>query len=339
MRQLVLDDYGALSVHERAPSALRPGEVRVRVRAAGICGSDVHGYTGASGRRRPGQVMGHELSGIVLECAPDVADLPPGAPVALNPAVVDGTCSACRAGLDQLCPNRRLYGCVPELPGGFADEVVVLATNAVALHGPAPLEWGALVEPLAVGDHAVRLLDEPGEGGVLVVGGGPIGLAAALAARRYGHEPVVVVEPNAHRREKAGELGFEGARPDDPGLSRRSFAGAIECVAAAGTLELALAHVGPRGDVVLVGMAEPVIPLPMTPLVVGERRLLGSFNYTRQGFAEVASWVMSGGVDLAPMVEDQVELEELPAVFAQYASGERAAVKTVLRGRDAVAGD
>lgn len=332
MRQLVFDGPGRLRVQDAPRPVPRPGEVRVEVHSVGICGSDIHGYVGANDRRAPGMVMGHEVSGIVESLGDGVGGLAEGTPVAVNPAVTCGKCEFCRgSNQDQLCPERRLYGCVLELPGAFADSIVVRVENVVPLEGPAPLEWGALVEPFAVGDHGAELVGPPPPHGVLVVGGGPIGLGAALAARRRGAEPVVVSEPLAHRRAVAEALGLSTSDPtrDD---RLEGFGAAIECVAAPVTLRSAIEAVRPGGSVVVVGLGEPVIPLPIVPVVARERVVRGAFNYTRASFAAVARWVMSGEEDLSPVLESRVSLDELPGAFEGYANGSRRDVKTLYRG-------
>jgi len=330
MRALVFHGVGRLSVEERAPRALAPHEVRVEVASVGVCGSDVHGYVGANQRRVPGMIMGHEAVGVISELGAEVEGLEVGTPVAINPATSCDECDACRTGADNLCPQRALYGCVLALPGAFADEIVVDARNAVPFVGPAPVEWGALVEPFAVGDRCAGQLDGALDRGVLVIGGGPIGIGAALAARRRGAARVVVSEPQEHRRSVLERLGLETIEPaalaDAP-----PFDGALECVALGPTLEAALNAVVPRGQVSLVGLAEPEIPLPVMPLVVGERMVRGSFTYTRADYRAVAEWLASGEVDLAPIIEARVTLDELPDVFATYAAGTNSAVKTLFQ--------
>lgn len=328
MRQLVFDGPGKLFVQETDEPRLRPGEVRVATHSAGICGSDVHGFTGANSRRAPGMVMGHEAAGTVAERAPGVDAPELGQAVVVNPAVTCGSCEFCLSGQDNRCPERRLHGCVLELPGAFADSFVVDVGNAVPFEGPAPLEWGALVEPFAVGYHGVELLEGELARGVLVLGGGPIGLGAALAARRRGVERVVISEPVAHRREVAAALGIESV---EPGVALQPFDAAVECVAMRATLEAALRLTRPGAEVAFVGMGELEIPLAVEPLVVGERVIRGSFNYTREDFSATAAWVASKQVDLSPAIEARVDLEGLIPAFRSYADGTSQAMKTLFQ--------
>src|SRR5919204_2496206 len=165
MRQLVFRGPRRLAVEEADPPPLGPDEVRVDVRAVGVCGSDVHGYAGVNARRVPGMVMGHEAVGAISEVGEEVEGLDTGTVVTVNPITSCGECSFCLEGSENLCERRKIYGCVLDLPGAYADSFVVKADNAVPFDGAAPLEWGALVEPLAVGAHAASWVAQLAEGG------------------------------------------------------------------------------------------------------------------------------------------------------------------------------
>jgi 2-desacetyl-2-hydroxyethyl bacteriochlorophyllide A dehydrogenase len=331
VRQLVFHGPRRLAVEEAGSLDLAPGELRVDVEAVGVCGSDVHGFAGVNSRRQPGMVMGHEVVGVVTELGPGVDGPQVGTPVTINPIVGCGECVDCLEGNENVCERRRIYGCVPGLPGAYADEFVVRAENAVPFQGDAPLEWGALAEPLSVGARAARVADV-GEGAdVLVVGGGPIGVAAALACRRRGAHRVVVSEPLAHRREIAERLGFATIDPFHEGPPRSAFPLSIECVGHSATVNAALQAVRPRGTMVFVGLAEERIELQPAPLMVGERVIRGSSAYAMDDFREVTAWIASAEADLSPLIELRVDLDGLPGVFAGYADGEVEAMKTLLQ--------
>ena len=320
-----------LSVEDAETPTPGPGEITVAVHSVGICGSDVHGYAGINSRRVPGMVMGHEAVGTVADVGEGVEGLAPGDPVAINPLIPCGECEFCRRGDDNVCESRRIYGCIAELPGAYAETFVVRAANAVPFQGEAPLEWGALVEPLSVGARGARQGEVGSDTEVLVVGGGPIGIGAALASRRRGAPRIVVSEPQSHRRLLAERLDFETFDPSagDPLPTR--FPVAIECVGHSATLAAALAAVPPKGTVVFVGLAEETVELPATPLMVGERELVGSSAYSAVDFRETAAWVARRETDLSPIIEERVGLDGLPAVFAGYADGSLHALKTVLQ--------
>jgi threonine dehydrogenase-like Zn-dependent dehydrogenase len=302
------------------------GEAVIAVAAAGVCGSDVHGYAGLNDRRAPGTVMGHEVAGRVAAVGAGV-DLELCQQVALWPILACGLCDMCEAGRAHLCRNRHIYGCDPGNPGGFATMLLVRAENLVPLPPGVPSEWGALVEPLAVGHHALALAAPRAEDSVVVIGGGPIGIAAALAASRAGAKEVVIAEPVARRRETLAALGFSSVAPEDAPADVEI---AVECVGHEATLRAAIAATRPGGTIVCVGLAALEVSVPMVPLVIEERRLVGSSAYTLDDFRAVAAALGEDGVDLGPMIERRARLSELPEVFEDYAEGRETAVKTLM---------
>src|SRR5512132_4270463 len=202
MKAIVWHGPGRMTIEER-PDPVDPGsgELIVRPEAVGICGSEVEGYLGHMGNRRPPLVMGHEFAGVVV-AAGDGAGAWEGARVAVNPLAGCGHCRLCRAGQENLCPQRTLIGVHRD--GAFADLVTAPAANARALPDGVPARVGALVEPLANGVHAVRLAlaGDPVTRAV-VIGAGTIGLMTLQAALLSGIAHVAVLEPHGQRRERA----------------------------------------------------------------------------------------------------------------------------------------
>lgn len=336
MLRLAYRGKGRLDVEEAEPEPLTAGHVRVRIHSAGICTSDVYGYRQVNQRRDvvldegDRLVMGHEAVGHVESVAPDVQAPAPGARVAVNPIVGCRACPACAAGRENLCPDRAVYGCLPTRDGAYAETMVVPSVNAVPLHDDAPVEWGALVEPLAVGAHGAGLAEVGPNADVLVVGGGIIGLGAALSAARAAHR-VQMLEPQAHRREIAARLGLESAHPDDVLGSGARYDGVVDCVARPETLDGALRALPPGGAVVLVGIWQDAIPFSVAEAVWGEKRIVGSYGYTPADFAGVADWVSRGEVDLSPIIEARVGFDGLIGAFERYADGSHTAVRTLLQ--------
>lgn len=324
---VVLTAPGTLEVVQRASRPLGAGEVRLRVDAAGICGSDVHGYAGLNDRRPVGVVMGHETIGTVIEMS-DGSTLEVGTRVAVNPVVACGTCDQCRAGRDNLCVQRRLYGCCLELDGGLTTDMVVSAANCVPVDASADVLGLALIEPMAVGTHAVRLARVRSGSEVLVLGGGPIGIAVALASMNAG-AAVLISEPMPGRRELAEKLGAATCAPEEFRATTTEYELAFECVGVAQTIQDAITKVPPSGTIICLGLAGTTMEVPAVPLVVHERRMLGSSAYTRDDFAETARSVAAQAGNLANLVEHTVGLAEMPHVFAEYHDGRQQAMKTL----------
>ena len=335
MRALVLEDYGHLSVAELPTPEAGPGEVLLRIHATGICGSDLHGYTGENGRRRPGQVMGHETVGTVVGLGPGArgggAGL--GDLVTVNPGLACGQCPACHAGRGHICRSRRVIGVDPDLTSAFADYLAVPASNVVPFtsgafgsSGASSVTHGALVEPLAVGYHAA-VRGEVREGAdVLVLGGGPIGQAAVLACRRLGAGRIRVSEPLESRRLLVAGLGAQVLDPAAGDVAEQVQAGGpaevtLDAVGSSATIATALNATQPGGRCVLVGMAAPDVRLDAFAVSTQERTLVGAFCYSPAEFAATAWWAGEVPDLLASLISLRVTPEEAPAAFSDLARG------------------
>jgi 2-desacetyl-2-hydroxyethyl bacteriochlorophyllide A dehydrogenase len=337
MRALVFDGPWQIGTQHREDPVPAADEVLIEVHATGICGSDIHGFTGENGRRHPGQVMGHETVGRVVQVGAEVTDLRAGATVTVNPVIACGDCPACHAHAEQSCPQRRVIGVHPDLVSAFAELMTVPAGNVVELPESMPTEYGALVEPLAVGFHAAVRGQCSDADRVLVIGGGPIGQACALAAQRLGVDHLVVTEPNPRRRDLVAALG---ARAIDP-----SNGDADEAVTAAlgGPATLVLDAVGTTGSVedavrcssfgagiVLVGMNAPRIDLAAYAVSTEERSLIGSFCYSADDFRQTARWVGTSPPQLAHLVDGRVDLDTAAGAFSDLARGDSQASKVLV---------
>jgi threonine dehydrogenase-like Zn-dependent dehydrogenase len=321
VRALVFRGPSDLVIEERPDPVPGTGEVLLRITATGICGSDLHGYTGENGRRHPGQVMGHETVARVAGT---------GRLVTVNPVVGCGDCPACGAGTAQLCARRSVIGVDPTVSSAFAELMVAPSANVVPLPDDLPEEYGALVEPLAVGHHAAVRGQVGAADRVLVVGGGPIGQAAALAARRAGATDIAVSEPSASRRALVSRLGFDAVEPG--GVSDLDpVTVVLDAVGSTASLRDGLAASDLGARIVLVGMNAPQVGLAAYEISTQERSIIGSFCYTAREFADTAAWVASRPPGLEFLVDDQVPLDEAPRAFARLASGELDASKVLVR--------
>lgn len=327
MRSLVLTAPRTLEVLHRDSPTLGPGEVRLTVEAAGICGSDVHGYAESTTRRPVGVVMGHEIVARVAE-VPAGIDLALGARVAVNPVIACGECRACREGRDNLCRNRRIHGTVVGYDGAFATELVVPAANCVVVDAGADLRGVALIEPMAVGIHAVRLSDVRAGDRVVIVGGGPIGIACAIGVLDAGAHPIIS-ESKAHRRALAEELGAETCDPDELARLGPEADLAFECGGRTSAVVAAMAAVRPGSAVICVGYGETEITIPVVPLVMEERRLIGSSAYTAVDYRQTAAMVAPRADRLAGIVGLTAVLDDLPEVFEGLATRRIPATKAL----------
>lgn len=235
-------------------------------------------------------------------------------------------------------PDKRIVGVTPELHSAFAERMAVPARNVVKLPAGMPIEHGALVEPLAVGYHAlVRGGCREGEA-VLVIGGGPIGQACVLAARRLGAERVAVSEPASHRRELNARLGAAVVDPsgtdDFAAAVRTALDGeptlVVDAVGTPQTLAAAFACAPIGTTVVLVGMGAPTLDVAAYEISTKERSVVGSFCYSAAEFRDTAAWAASVPDALDTLIESRTDLDGGPASFEALARGTAQASKILV---------
>ena len=331
MRVLELKNFGEMAIAERERPPVGDHDVVIDVAVTGICGSDIHGYTGENGRRVLGQVMGHESAGRIAALGARVTGdaLRIGQAVTFNPLMACGECEACAVGQQNHCPERSVFGVNPALSAAFAEQIVVPAANVVVLSPTIPIAYGALVEPLAVAFHAVRRARvEPGQR-VLVVGGGPIGQSVVLAALQEGASAVLVSEMDPGRRTLCERLGATALDPLAGQLAEQVRAAfgrladvSIDAVGISATLVGAIGATRFGGVVSLVGMGSPELVLDAYRISTEEREVVGSFCYTNQDFLDAAAWVDQGSPLLAELISRQVAAEEADAAFAGLAAAD-----------------
>jgi Threonine dehydrogenase and related Zn-dependent dehydrogenases len=328
MRALVLKEFGRFEVEERPVVDPGPGEVQLRILATGICGSDVHGFTGRNGRRVPGQIMGHETVGRIRAFGDGAEEhgMAIGSLATFNPVVLPPEDLERYAGREQHSPNKRVIGVASDIVAAFAQIISVPARNVVPLPETMPVSYGALIEPIAVAVHAVRRAGVAAGDSVLVVGGGPIGQAVILAAQRAGAKNVLVSELDAARRALCERLGATVVEPGDSSLASRvvSLLGspvdvALDAVGISATLSDALNATVFGGTVCLVGMGSPELSLDAFRVSTEERTVIGSFCYSAQEFHDAAEWVATAPAALAELVSREVTLDEAQDAFAGLA--------------------
>jgi threonine dehydrogenase-like Zn-dependent dehydrogenase len=319
MKALVFDGPWKMEVRERDARSPGPGEVQVRIEATGICGSDIHGYTGTTGRRHEGQVMGHETVGRISALGSGVKGMSEGDLVTINPVMSCGVCSNCVDGSEQSCSVLRVFGVVPDLDAAFAEFATIPQQNIVLLPHLKKSHLGALIEPLAVGFHAARISNIDAGSDVLIIGGGPIGQAAALAARRLGAGRVIVSELSQKRIDLLTSLGMTCVHPANVEIELADLSATpsvvIDAVGNSETMAIGLTLSSTRSRIVLVGMAEPSLTIPAYRVSVDERIIMGSFCYSYRDFRETADWVSSHEEEVAPLIDRTIPLDQGPQIF------------------------
>lgn len=342
MEALVLKKWWDLTVDTVPSPRAGAGEVVIDVVATGICGSDIHGFTGENGRRAPGQVMGHETVGRIttLGSGTEGFGLALGDLVTVNPVIGCGHCVNCLGGQNQNCRDKVVIGVATSFSSAFAQQMAVPASNVVVLPETMPAEYGALVEPLAVGYHALRRGRCGPSDHVLVLGGGPIGQACLLAAQRLGAAGVVVSEPDQHRRQLIESLGAVAIDPTGGGAS--AFPArvgeamgcppsiVVDAVGVGATMATAFACAPLGAVIVLVGMGAPEISLAAYEISTKERSVVGSFCYDPEEFRQTAEWVGGAPEVLSQLIDERVSLSSANASFTALANGESRASKILV---------
>jgi threonine dehydrogenase-like Zn-dependent dehydrogenase len=331
MKALLLTEYGRLSMSEMPVPDVGDDEVLVRVRACGICGSDIHGYTGITGRRIPPLVMGHEAAGVIERSGSNVSDFPPGDRVTFDSTVYCGRCDFCRRGEVNLCDARVVLGvsCGDyRRHGAFAEFVAVPARILHRLPDALRFEHAAMVEALAVAVHAVgRRRPAPSEQ-VVVIGCGMIGLLTIQVLRAHGCTRIVAVDLDAGRRAMGGRLGATRTAADVSDISTADHA--FEVVGHAATVAAAVRCVRKGGFVTLVGNLAPEVPLPLQAVVSREITLFGSCASSGE-YPAAIELLATGAVDVAPLISAVAPLEEGQAWFDRLHRADEGLMKVVLQ--------
>ena len=339
MKALVLSEYSHLEVTDVPNPSPAADEVLIRVEACGICGSDVHGYDGSTGRRIPPLVMGHEAAGTIAAVGSSVTAYRIGDRVTFDSTIYCGHCPYCLKGQANLCDNRQVLGVsTPEFKraGAFAEYVVVPEQVLHALPANIPFAEAAMIEPLAVAVHAVSLA-EPGKT-ALVVGAGMIGLLVVQALRQAGFSDIYVTDIDDTRLELASKMGATltlNAKTADPIAAILQATGgngvdvALEAVGSTPTIKSAIDSVRKGGTVVLIGNVSPKAEIPLQAVVSRQIKLLGSAASSGE-YPQCIDLLARGLVDVKPLITATAPLEDGPRWFERLHSREPNLMKIVL---------
>jgi alcohol dehydrogenase len=328
MKALVYTHPGEVTYRDEPDPVLAANEVVLRIDAVGICGSDMHAYHGHDPRRLPPLILGHELAGTVV-AGPGV-----GTRYTANPLITCGACEFCVQGRNNLCANRTMVGMTR--PGAFAERMSIPASSLIEIPQDMSPVMAALTEPAATALHALNLsmraMARPlPESRLLIIGGGAIGMLAALLARGYGCADVRVAETNALRR--ASVAAHAGCRTFDPlagqPVADNSIDLVIDAVGAKATRNAAFAAVKPGGVIMHVGLQDWASEIDMRKLTLAEVTLLGTYTYSTADLRATVAALRRGAFGDLAWVE-QRPLAEGARAFRDLHEGRSASAKIVL---------
>ncbi|MBW7881519.1 MAG: galactitol-1-phosphate 5-dehydrogenase [Caldilineaceae bacterium] len=308
-------------------------EVTVEVVAVGICGSDVHGYTGSTGRRTPPLIMGHEFSGVIDRVGRGVTGYQRGDCVTVQPLITCGECENCRVGRYNLCSRRSGIGM--NVDGAYAERVRVPAAQLYRMPETLSFTKGAMVEPLAVAMRAANLTPLHLAGSVAVIGAGTIGLLTITALRMKGAGRIVAIDVDEHKLEMAERVGADAlvnSRKTDPVEAVRALGGVDAVVEAVGiTATAALSVQLPRngGHVTWIGNSAPEVTINMQQVVTRELTVSGTYGFTHE-FGDALEAIARGRIDPTVLVEQTAPLSKGPELFHALATGNANMVKVML---------
>jgi (R,R)-butanediol dehydrogenase/meso-butanediol dehydrogenase/diacetyl reductase/L-iditol 2-dehydrogenase len=342
MKALIMDSYRHLVYSDVTEPTIKNGnDVLIRIRAAAICGSDVHGFDGSTGRRKPPLIMGHEGSGDVVSVGNSVAAFRPGDRVTFDSTIYCGDCAPCRRCDVNLCDNRKVLGVSCDeyrCDGIFAEYAVVPDRIVYRIPARLPYEQAALTEPAAVAAHAVRRTPLSLDDSVAVVGTGIIGLLIIKILAISGSGRILAFETDPSRHDAALRAGadqvFDPREPDviervraftDGKMLDRVF----EAVGATAPIHTALQLVRKGGTVTLVGNVSPSVDIPLQNIVTRQISLLGSCAIAGE-YPLVIDMMARGKLDVTPLISVKAPLSEGQQWFDRLYAREPGLLKVVL---------
>ena len=338
---MMLTDLKKLEIQDSPIPHFSKNEVLIRVKACGICGSDVHGYDGSSGRRIPPLIMGHEAAGLIEECGAEVSGFSKGDRVTFDSTVYCGKCSYCKKGQVNLCDNRMVLGVSCEdyrRHGAFAEFVAVPSHIIYKLPDTFPFEHAAMIEAVSVAVHAVGRISFDSGDKSLVVGAGMIGLLLIQAIRSAGCREIIAVDMDNDRLSLAKKLGATQAinsqEVDALSFILNETGGqgvdkSFEVVGATPTVQLSIHAVRKGGSVVMVGNLAPEVELPLQSVVTREISLFGTCASAGE-YPKCIELMADGSIQVDPLISAKAALEEGPEWFERLYGREPGLMKVIL---------
>ena len=341
MKALVLEAYNKLVYQEMPVPEIGENEVLVQVKACGICGSDVHGMDGSSGRRHPPLIMGHEASGIIVQRGERVNDFSKGDRVTFDSTIYCGTCFYCRQGIINLCDNRRVLGVAPaeyRQHGAFAEYVAVPEHILSRLPDGLSFAQAAMVEPVSIAFHAVALTPVSLNDSAVVIGAGMVGLFVIQALRTAGCGTIIAVDLEQSKLDLARELGADHgllANAVDVVEEVRKLTDnrganlAVEVVGNSAALNTAIASLRKGGALTIVGNLAATVDFPLQEVVTRQIRVSGSCSSCGE-YPACLEMIARGTVNVDALISQVAPLSEGAAWFERLHNQEQGLMKVIL---------
>jgi len=319
MKALVYKGPRKLEIEDVPKPTPKKGEILLKVKACGICGSDVHGYLGTSGRRTPPMVMGHEFSAEVVGLGEGTSGrISVGDRVAIQPCISCWECEKCKEGYNNVCPTRNFLG-VFDCNGAMQEYICVPEKLAYKLPDSMSYSIGALIEAVAVAYSGVKKAGDLTGKNVVIVGGGPIGLLVLKVVKTKNPKKVIVSDLSDSRLDIAKKMGADvtinPGKEDFIEKVRSSFDGnladvSFEAVGIGATVSQALAALKPQGISVWIGNNVKNIEIDMQRVVTQEIKIFGSYIYTHEEFGETIDFINEHNMELSDIISKEISLEK-----------------------------
>lgn len=316
-------------------------EVKIKVKAAGICGSDVHGYQGITGRRIPPMIMGHEFSGIITEVGAAVTGLKSGDRVAPYPMDYCGECGSCKSGLTQFCPDKRQFG-VLTVDGAFAEYICVPEKVCYKINDTVSYSAGSTIEPLAVAVRGVRQAGDIEGKNVLIVGAGTIGLMVLACVKAQNPARIFISDLSNSRLAVAKTMGADFTmNPSDCDVKETILANndgygvdiSVEAVGITPACVQSLENLRIGGKSVWLGQGKKTVEIGMLDIVTRELSISGSFTYGVEEFKAAAALLNEGKINVEPLISEEVPMSRGAEWFERLKKPE-SLVKVILRDEE-----
>jgi L-iditol 2-dehydrogenase len=324
---------------EEAPiPAAQTGEVLIAIQVCGICGSDIHAFAGKHPFIDLPVVPGHEFSGVIRTLGAGVSGFKVSQRVTVEPSLVCGVCPRCRSGRYNICDNLRVIGC--QADGAMAQYITVPADKVIALPDSISFTDAALIEPAAVGVHAVRRADVAAAQRIAIIGAGTIGLMTLQAALALGAREVIITDTIEERLSVARRLGVHHtvnvAATNLLEWMKQQYGESnpcdlvFECVGLEQPLDSAMSIAAKGARIVAVGVYPGRVTMPMHWVQDRELEIVGTLMYVRDDFLTAMEFIRQGKIQTAPLISRQEPLSNVVEVFATFEKGPGAAIKNLI---------